>query len=112
MQPNVTNRVDYMAMLLLGIRMALKQDLHCTVAELVYGATLRLPAEFFDNSSSDDLDPVSYVAKLKATMQPLRATPPCHHTRHKVYMYVSKNLCHCTRSHASSLVHFVVCKVN
>ena len=48
----------------------------------------------FDNSSSNDLDPVSYVARLKAIMQNLRATPPRRHSRHKAY--VSKDLAHCT----------------
>ena len=81
-------------MVLLGIRTALKEDLHCTAAELVYGVTLRLPAEFFDSSGSKDLDPVSYVARLKATMQQLHATPPPRHSRHKTY--VSKDLAHGT----------------
>ena len=93
-QPDVANWADHLPMVLLGIRTALKEDLHCTAAELVYGATLRLPAEFFDNSSSNDLDPVSYVARLKAIMQNLRATPPRRHSRHKAY--VSKDLAHCT----------------
>ena len=40
---------------LLGIRMALKEDLHCMAAELVYGCSLRLPGEFFTpNTGADD----------------------------------------------------------
>ena len=35
---------------------------------IVYGVTLHLPADFFDNSNSSDLDPVSYIASLTATM--------------------------------------------
>ncbi len=31
---------------MLGIRSAIKDDLAATTAELVYGATLRLPAQF------------------------------------------------------------------
>ena len=38
-------------LVLLGIRTALKEDLHCTAAELVYGMSLRLPGEFFSSSS-------------------------------------------------------------
>ena len=75
-QSYVTNWADYLPMVLFGICTALKEDLHRTVAELVYGATLSLPAECFNNSSGDDLDPVSYVAKLEGTMQQLQATPP------------------------------------
>ena len=93
-QPEVTNWAVHLPMVLFGFCTTLKEDLHCTVAELVYGLTLRLPAEFFDSSSSKDPDPLSYVGKLKATMQQLRATPPHRHSRHKAY--VSKDLAHCT----------------
>ena len=40
--------VDSLPLVLLGIRTALKDDLHCSTAELVYGTTLCLPGEFFD----------------------------------------------------------------
>lgn len=36
------------ALPLLGIRSAFKEELSCASAELVYGAPLRLPADFFD----------------------------------------------------------------
>lgn len=42
-QPNPTQWVDGLPLVLLGIRTTLKQDLHCSSAELVYGTTLRLP---------------------------------------------------------------------
>ena len=81
-------------MVLFSICTALKEDLHCTAAELVYGATLRLPTEFSNKSSGDDLNPVSYVAKLEETTQQLRPTPPYQLTWHKVH--VSKDLAHGT----------------
>ena len=93
-QPNADNWVEHLPMVLLGIRTALKEDLHCSAAELVYGTTLRLPAEFFDSSSSNELDPVNYVAKLRSNMQTLRATPPRRHSKHKAY--ISKDLTRCT----------------
>ena len=43
---NIYYWADHQPMVLLGIRTALKEDLHCTAAELVYGTALRLPAEF------------------------------------------------------------------
>ena len=45
-QPNIDNWADHLPMVLLGIPTALKEDLHCTAAELVYGTILHLPAEF------------------------------------------------------------------
>ena len=38
--PNTTDWVDSLPMALLGIRCTLKQESHCTSAELVYGTTL------------------------------------------------------------------------
>ena len=94
-QPIPERWTNSLPMVLLGIRTALKEDLHCSAAELVYGTTLRLPAEFFHNSSSNDnLDPVTYVAKLKETMQNLKATPTRHHAKQKPF--VSSDLSHCT----------------
>jgi len=47
--------------------------LHCTAEELVYGTTLRIPGEYFNDSSTD---PSNYVTNLKSIMQQLKATPP------------------------------------
>ena len=70
--PTPTNWIDSLPMVLLGIRTALKDDIQCTTAELVYGTTLRLPGEFLDCSQNDNIvDPLSYVAQLKTAMQQL-----------------------------------------
>ena len=37
-----TLRVDALSLVLLGIQTSLKEDIHCSPAELVYGTTLRL----------------------------------------------------------------------
>ena len=65
--------------------MALKEDLHCTTAELVYGTTLRLPGEFFSNSPNVTSEPASYVAQLKGSMQQLHASPVRAQPQRKVY---------------------------
>ena len=77
-------------MVLLGIRTALKQDLHCTAAEPIYGNTLQLPGGFFSSyTCSTDLtntpDPAtcSYAATLEESMQQLQASP--------VRTYLSEN---------------------
>nr|VZI19813.1 unnamed protein product [Spirometra erinaceieuropaei] len=62
---------------MLGIRTALKPDLECSAAELVYGTSLRIPDDFFGYSQgSADLDPGDYVQRLRHAMTHLRATPP------------------------------------
>ena len=73
--PSPHNWTVSLPIVLLGIRSAIKEDIGCTSAELVYGTTLRLPGSYF-SQISPLLDPSSYVQQLKATMQSLRAVPP------------------------------------
>ena len=83
-----TNWFEALPVTLLGIRSTLKEDLHCTSAELVYGTTLRLPGDFFPASTPTDMveDPLSYVDRLKSIMRQLPAMPPRHHTNRKSYI--------------------------
>ena len=92
--PNPTHWTDSLPMVLLGIRTALKDDLHCSMAELVYGTTLRLPGEFFDLTKYDTADPASYVARLKSAMQQLQAVPVRKQPQRKVH--ISEALSSCT----------------
>ena len=74
--PNPTHWTDSLPFVLLGVRTQLKDDLHCTAAELVYGTTLHLPGEFFDESDVETIpDPVCYVTRLKHMMKDLQVTP-------------------------------------
>ena len=89
--------IEPLPLVSLGIRTALKSDLQCSTAELVYGTTLRLPGEFFQ-SSSNALpplpDPTTFVARLRDAMRDLRATPV--RTQPQRNAYVSKDLSSCT----------------
>ncbi len=65
--------IDALPLVLLGIRAAVKEDLKCSTAEMVYGATLRLPGELIIPTHSDALrDPLSYVDTLKDLMHKLQ----------------------------------------
>ena len=72
--PDPNSWATLLPMVLLGIHTALKDDLGCTAAELVYGTSLRLPGEFFA-ASPDTPNPSSYVTQLKSAMRQLRASP-------------------------------------
>ena len=62
--PNPTSWINALPLVLLGIRMALKDDISATTAELVHGTTLRLHGEFFTSSSTPSLlDPSTYVSQ-------------------------------------------------
>ena len=93
--PSPTHWIDSLPIVLLGVRTQLKEDLHCTSAELVYGTTLRLPGEFFDERKAETTpDPTSYVTRLKNMMYHLQATPV--HQQKATNIYVSPTLKSCT----------------
>ena len=70
--PELTHWVKALTLVLLGIRAGLKQDINCSTAELVYGATLRLPGEFFSTDNEEHPDPTSYVTNFKHIMSYLQ----------------------------------------
>ncbi|PIK59982.1 pol polyprotein [Apostichopus japonicus] len=83
-QMDPTHWVDYLPLVLLGIRSAVKVDLGHCVAEMVFGTTLRLPGQFFDGTSQiESSDPSTYIQNLKESMKslrPLLSKESRHHT--------------------------------
>ena len=68
--------IDTLPLVLLGIHSALKEDIACTSAELVYGTTLRLPGEFFSTVSSIDVpDNICDEVNVCHAKTPGSATP-------------------------------------
>lgn len=61
-------------LVLLGIRTALKEDLGCSTAELVYGAQLRLPSDFFEADTSCSR-PEGYAETLRELFNNVRPVP-------------------------------------
>ncbi|BHF85615.1 hypothetical protein SprV_1002878400 [Sparganum proliferum] len=67
---------------LLGIRSSVKEDIQCTVAELVYGTPLRLPGEFVQPSTTNTNITSTFVKQLKQRMAQLRPTPTRRTSKH------------------------------
>lgn len=51
---NATNWVDELPFILLGIRTAIKTDIGCSSADLVYGQSLRIPSQLVVEDSNSD----------------------------------------------------------
>ncbi|XP_071506124.1 uncharacterized protein, partial [Diadema antillarum] len=66
---------EHIPIILLGIRSTVKDDLKCSPAELVYGTTLRLPAQFVAPQQTT-VDPSDYVSRLRNHMSQFTPTPP------------------------------------
>ena len=86
---------ESLPLVLLGIRTAVKDDLKCSTAEMVYGTTLRLPGELFISIPSDTVsDPLSYVDTLKDLMNQLQYRQPRSPSSNPTFVH--KDLTNCT----------------
>ena len=89
-----TQWIEALPLVLLGIRSSLKEDLHASTSDLVYGTTLRLPGQFFAPSLDKEvIDSASYVSRLRTHMQQVRPTPTSHHARIKPHVSSTLNTC-------------------
>ncbi|BHF84036.1 hypothetical protein SprV_0902718600 [Sparganum proliferum] len=85
---------DNLPLALLGIRAALKSDLGCSAAVLVFGTTLRLPGEMITATSRGaDETPDNLVHRLRQFMRSLSPVPP---RTPMTESYVEKDLGKCT----------------
>ncbi|BHF60405.1 hypothetical protein SprV_0100337000 [Sparganum proliferum] len=88
------NWSDNVPVVLLGIRAALKSDLDCSAAELVFGTTLRLPGEMVTPTSRGaEETPENFVHRLRQFMRSLSPVPP---RAPSTEPYVEKGLANCT----------------
>ena len=74
------------------MRAAVKNDLHCSVAEMVFGEPLSLPGEFFVSSDGDMAADPSFVAYLRQKVRLLRPIHPVLHGGESRRCYVSQEL--------------------
>nr|VZI07986.1 unnamed protein product [Spirometra erinaceieuropaei] len=71
------NWTDHLPLVLLGIRSALKPDLDCSAAELVFGSTVRLPGEMISPTPQGAAeDPTNLLHRLRQFMRTLSPVPP------------------------------------
>ena len=82
-----------LSMILLGLRATLKEDLHCSTAELTYGTTLRLPGQYFVEPDDDTPIISNYVTRLSTFMQTMRPVRPRHPTNR--HSHVEEELFQC-----------------
>lgn len=92
---NTVHWTDEIPVVLLGIRVTVKEGLGCSPAELVYGQTLKIPGEIFvDTPLSDPIDTSNFVDRLREHMRNLKPVEPI--VARQVQEYVPKALSTCT----------------
>lgn len=86
-QPHAEDWVSHLPIVLLGLRSTLRPELACSVAEMVYGCTLRLPGDLVSPVTTQSVsDPSSFVQRLRVFMQNLRPSPTSAHTKNDVFL--------------------------
>lgn len=78
---------DSLPTVLLGIRCAWKEDLQSSVAEMVYGQTIRLPGEFLTANRKADSSAPEFIQGLREHMQQLRPTPGTRHDSRQIFVH-------------------------
>lgn len=85
--------IDELPTVLLGIRGSLNEQ-NVTVAEMLYGTTLRLPGDFFNcsnlNSNASKYNKSEFIKKLKNQMNSLKPVEVLH--KNKMKPFVHKDL--------------------
>ncbi|GFS43327.1 integrase catalytic domain-containing protein [Nephila pilipes] len=79
-------------LLLYLLRATWKEDLQVTTTEIIYGAPIRLPGQFLWQSKQNEA-PVTFVGRLKKSMQ--RLSPPTTRHQGQNTIFVSKDLIIC-----------------
>lgn len=104
LKTRLSNQVwmEQLPIVLLGMRAALKEDIGCSSAELVFGTLLRLPGELWI-SENDNVDPLSLAGELCKTFSKIQPTSTKNHG--KPSFYVPRNLSDATQVFVRHNVH-------
>lgn len=78
--------VTFLPTILLGLRTTYKEDIKCSAAELMYGTTLRIPGEFFEDVDHP-VTPELFVQELREKMRSIRARPTAHHVKKTLFIH-------------------------
>lgn len=77
------------------MRAAYKEDIETTMAELVYGETIRLPGDFFERTNSQQQQsPSEFIQDLRNHFDAIRPFPTSNHA--SLTFFVPKQLMHCS----------------
>ena len=73
--------MDHLPFVLLGLRVAWRENPNCSPAELVYGSSLRIPGEFIDTQNNRQCEPTSqFLRDLQHAMHSAIPPPTMYHT--------------------------------
>ena len=85
---------EHLPMILLGLRNAVREDIGHSPAELTYGTILRLPGDFFADTTP--AEPETFAQALQHRLREIRPTPTGNHGKNRTFVH--KGLKDCTHA--------------
>lgn len=76
---------DKLPLVLLGLRTAVRDDIGCSVAEMLYGQQLRIPGEFLEPEKSETCR-TEFAKQLCRVMQQISPVKNSHHAKRSVFI--------------------------
>ncbi|GFX70427.1 retrovirus-related Pol polyprotein from transposon opus [Trichonephila clavipes] len=77
---------------LLGLRAAIRSDISYTIAQMVYGTSIKLPGEFF-YPPTINMDPQNFVAKLQQHMAELKQLKSPSNRKQNIFVHKDLKSC-------------------
>ncbi|GFX31198.1 retrovirus-related Pol polyprotein from transposon opus [Trichonephila clavipes] len=77
---------------LLGLRAAIRPDISYTIAQMVYGTSIKLHGEFFDPPTIN-MDPQNFVAKLQQHMAELKPLKSPSNRKQNIFVHKDMKSC-------------------
>ncbi|XP_055306651.1 uncharacterized protein LOC129570953 [Sitodiplosis mosellana] len=88
------NWIDEFPLVLLGLRIVVKEDINALPAEMIYGKSLTTPGQFLDGPSENPIDS-EFVEESKQTMSKFKPSAPEYHGQPKFFVHPElKNATH------------------
>lgn len=84
---NHVSWVDALPAALLGLRTAFKSDLQASPAEMLFGTTLRVPGDFFFESSQGTNPNPLFIQKHRRAMLAMKPVPTAHHIKRSLFVH-------------------------
>lgn len=85
--------LEHLPLILLGLRTVVKRDMDCSAAEVLYGTTLRLTAQYFFDAPEKVWDVASFVDRLTKNMAKMAYSPSGENKGIKTYVPKALETC-------------------
>jgi len=89
---NDENWTKILPIIMLALRNVYKEDIKATPAEMVYGTSLKMPCDFFENIKVDDFS-TEFVQHLRELMEKIQPVPASNHANNKVFVQSDMQTC-------------------